>query len=299
MSCYHPLKGFRTPSGVVFSGLVVMTFSVILRFRAVSVLGAECGERPIGRFGSCMKRHCIPRIVLSRLRMGVTSSSRWFVRAQGFSVVYEALALSRQASGAFYMCGEYGPLNFRPHYHACLFGVSFQSDRVPAGKSGSGAVFFHSPTLEKLWTHGRVSVQDLTKETAGYCARYIMKKRLGILSEADMAAYVTDDGVIRRREYAAMSLKPGIGASWYKLFGKTDVHRQDFVIADGSRLPVPRYYDKLMRRTGNVRMDALEFEREKRAKLAAADNSDERRLVREEVHLARVRTLTRGDCDDA
>ena len=32
-----------------------------------------------------------------------------------------------------------------------------------------------------------------------------------------------------------MSLKPGIGASWYKLFGKTDVHRQDFVIADGSR----------------------------------------------------------------
>ena len=55
-------------------------------------------------------------------------------------------------------------------------------------------------------------------------------------------------------------------------------------------LPVPRYYDKLMRRTGNVRMDALEFEREKRAKLTAADNSDERRLVREEVHLARVRT---------
>ena len=62
---------------------------------------------------------------------------------------------------------------------------------------------------------------------------------------------------------------------------------------------MPRYYDKLMRRTGDVRMDALEFEREKRAKLAAADNSDERRLVREEVHLARVRTLQRGDCDDA
>ena len=276
-----------------------MTSSVILRFRVDSVLGAECGERPTGRFGSCMKRHCIPRIVLSRLRMGVTSSSRWFVRAQGFSVVYEALALSPSVRCVFICVASMVRLISGLITMRAFLAFHFRAiECLLVSRKWCGFLSL-AYVKKKLWAHGRVSVQDLTKETAGYCARYIMKKRLGILSEADMAAYVTDDGVIRRREYAAMSLKPGIGASWYKLFGKTDVHRQDFVIADGSRLPVPRYYDKLMRRTGNVRMDALEFEREKRAKLAAADNSDERRLVREEVHLARVRTLTRGDCDDA
>ena len=291
MSCYHPLKGFRTPSGVVFSELGRHDILGDIEIPCGQCIGCRMRRASdwtlrVMHEASLHSENCFVTLTYGRDKLPPDGS----LEHRDFQLFMKRLRFHAKRPVRFYMCGEYGPLNFRPHYHACLFGVSFQSDRVPAGKSGSGAVFFHSPTLEKLWTHGRVSVQDLTKETAGYCARYIMKKRLGILSEADMAAYVTDDGVIRRREYAAMSLKPGIGASWYKLFGKTDVHRQDFVIADGSRLPVPRYYDKLMRRTGNVRMDALEFEREKRAKLAAADNSDERRLVREEVHLARVRT---------
>jgi hypothetical protein len=200
---------------------------------------------------------------------------------------------TRKACGPvrFFMCGEYGPLNGRPHYHACLFGVDFRSDRQAQGKSASGAVFFNSPTLERLWGHGRVSVQDLTRETAGYTARYIMKKVLGPGADA---AYVTEDGVCRPREYAAMSLKPGIGARWFEKYG-SDVYRHDYVVADGAKHNAPKYYDKLYKRTGDVRMDAVKFARELRAREHAEDNTSERRRVREVVHEARVRTLLRDN----
>ncbi|AXH74977.1 MAG: replication initiator protein [Microviridae sp.] len=183
----------------------------------------------------------------------------------------------------FYMCGEYGPLNQRPHYHACLFNADFV-DRVEAGRSESGEVFYRSAVLDKLWPHGRASVQDLTEQTASYTARYIMSKQLGI--NADYG--------VRRPEYNAMSLKPGIGAEWFKRYALSDVYAHDFVIQGGVKRRPPKYYDKLFKRSKNVKFDEIEFAREKRAKLSAADNTDERRAVREQVHLAKVDTLKRN-----
>ena len=63
----------------------------------------------------------------------------------------------------------------------------------------------------------------------------------------------------------------------------------------GSRFAPPKYYDKLMRRNGDVRMDAIEFARDQRARLSVADNTDERRAVREIVHRAKIQSLKRGD----
>lgn len=194
----------------------------------------------------------------------------------------------------FYMCGEYGPLNLRPHYHACLFNVDFRSDRVPAGKSQSGSVYYESSTLTRLWGHGRASVQDLTKETASYCARYIMKKILG--PDKDKAYETIDsDGVIttRRPEYAAMSLKPGIGASWFDRFSR-DVYPHDFVIQGGVKRRPPKYYDKLLKRSKALQLEAVQFARELRARADFEDCTPERLAVREKVHQARVANLHRN-----
>lgn len=187
----------------------------------------------------------------------------------------------------FYMCGEYGPLHGRPHYHACLFNVNF-ADRVPAGKSGSGHVFYDSKRLAALWAFGRVSVQDLTRETAGYCAQYIMKKALGV--DAKTAYDLVDaDGVVtkRRPEYAAMSLKPGIGAAWFAKYSR-DVFPHDFCVADGVERRVPKYYDRLSKRILTIDVDDVEYKRQIRALASVAENTDERREVREKVHLARL-----------
>ena len=188
-----------------------------------------------------------------------------------------------------YGCGEYGDNNGRPHYHMCLFGHGFYDGRKPAGKSGSGAVFFDSELLSRLWGHGIVSVQDLTNETASYCARYIMKKQMG-----DSAKEYYGDRV---PEYNAMSLKPGIGAAWFDQF-RRDVFPHDFVIQRGVKRRPPKFYDRILKRSKAAILDDIEYRREQKGKLSAADNTDERRAVREVVHLARVSTLSRSSFDE-
>lgn len=294
MSCYHPIAGFRTPHGVVFSEL-----------RRHDILGSI--ELPCGQCIGCRmrrasdwslrvmheaslhKENCFVTLTYGRDKCPVDGS----LLHEDFQKFMKRLR-KRVGRVRFYMCGEYGPLNQRPHYHACLFGVSFSEGRVPMGKSASGQLFFQSKLLDELWSYGRCSVQDLTPETASYCARYIMKKALGVDSKMAYSD-VCEDGVIsfRRPEYAAMSLKPGIGAGWFEKYAR-DVFPHDFVVQDGVKRQVPKYYDKLIKRAKYDKLDEVEFARQQRAKLSAVDNTDERRVVREAVHLARVVDLKRG-----
>lgn len=291
MSCYHPLKAFRTPTGVVFSEL-----------RRDDILGDI--EIPCGMCIGCRMRrasdwslrvmheaslwpsNCFVTLTYGRDCLPPDAS----LEHRDFQLFMKRLRKLAGVRVRFYMCGEYGPLNLRPHYHACLFNVDFRSDRVAAGKSASGAVFYTSPTLSSLWPHGRCTVQDLVRETAGYCARYIMKKQLG---RAAKNAYVNADGVCIKPEYAAMSLKPGIGAEWFAKFGR-DVFPHDFCIADGTKVTPPKYYDKLLKRSKRVVIDEIQFRRELEARKHVADNTPERRVVREKVHEARISTLKRG-----
>ena len=82
----------------------------------------------------------------------------------------------------YYMCGEYGDKFFRPHFHACLFGVDFKEDRVLVKRSPSGHDLYRSPTLERFWTFGQSAIGDLTFESAAYVARYVTKKITGDLA---------------------------------------------------------------------------------------------------------------------
>lgn len=294
MSCYRPIQGFRTPDGVVFSEL-----------RRYDILGRI--EIPCGQCIGCRMRrasdwalrvmheasqweeNCFVTLTYGRDKVPANGS----LEHRDFQLFLKRVRKAEGRPVRFYMCGEYGPLNGRPHYHACMFNVSFREDRVPAGKSASGQLFYSSARLAKLWGLGIVSVQDLTPETASYCARYIMKKALG--EDAKTAYSTTDaDGVVTflRPEYAAMSLKPGIGAGWFAKY-RRDVFPHDFVVADGVRRQVPKYYDKLVKREKHQFFDDVEAARVERAAAAAPDNTDARRLVREAVHLARVSTLKR------
>lgn len=291
MACYHPVKGFRTPHGVVFSELA--------RYEILGEVMLPCGmcigcrmRRAADWTLRCMHEaslwpeNCFVTLTYGRDRLPA-GSSLCHEDFQGF------LKRLRWHFGAgplrpirYFMCGEYGPLNLRPHYHACLFNVDFRSDSVPAGKSGAGAVFYDSPTLAKLWTHGRVSVQPLTRETAGYCARYIMKKQLGPRADAE--------GDARRPEYAAMSLKPGIGAGWLDKYF-SDVYPHDYVVADGTKQPVPKYYDKLLKRIDARQLEDMQAGRVAAASVHVADQTPERLAVREVVHNARVSKLSRSN----
>lgn len=197
----------------------------------------------------------------------------------------------------FFMCGEYGELLARPHFHACLFGAFFD-DRKVYKELPSGSTLWTSDALARLWPCGFSSIGDVTFESAAYVARYVMKKRFGdVANEHSHYKYVDDCGEVHYREpeFAHMSLKPGIGATWFKKF-HGDVYPRDFVVVGGLKCKPPKYYDRLLAANDfGVDLDNLEFERYKKSLIGLEDSTPDRLRVLETVTKARlsfkVRTL--------
>lgn len=146
----------------------------------------------------------------------------------------------------FFCCGEYGDRTKRPHYHALLFGLDFD-DKKPWAKSKSGELLYRSPSLERIWGKGSCLIGSVTLQSAGYCARYSLKK---ITGEAAAEHYrrvhpVTGEVCQVRPEFIQMSRAPGIGYAWFQKF-RSDAFPSDFVIVDGQKRPVPPYYLRLL-----------------------------------------------------
>lgn len=199
----------------------------------------------------------------------------------------------RRRDVRFFMCGEYGERNGRPHFHACLFNCDF-SDRVLHGRSPSGSSVYRSASLEALWPHGYSTVGDLTFESAAYCARYVMKKLTGDGETCYYNVFDVTSGEIvpRAKEFAHMSLKPGIGARWFTRFC-SDVYPGGMVVVNGVETRPPKYYDRLYARVDPDGMADLAMRREREGQAHFEDNSDARLAVKEQVTQARVNFLKR------
>lgn len=293
MACYHPLKAFRTATGV--------SFSELRRDDHVGRIELPCGqcigcrmrrasdwELRVMHEASLHEHNCFVTLTYAPGRLP-PHGSLCHADVQKF---LRSLRKRLKCRVRYYMCGEYGEETRRAHYHLCLFGVDFP-DRILAGRSRSGSDFFNSAVLSSLWSHGISTVQPLVRETASYCARYIMKKVLGEGAKAHYTV-VDADGEMHEiaPEYAAMSLKPGIGAGWFEKYSR-DVFPHDSVVSNGTERTVPKYYDKLARKRP-IDTDSIEFARSERAKRCVQDSTPERLAVREAVHVARVSTLKRG-----
>ena len=91
-----------------------------------------------------------------------------------------------------------------------------------------------------------------------------------------------------------MSNRPGIGAGWFEKFGQTDCVREDFLVHDGKRFSVPKYYDKLLKRKDELRLSENKAVRELKSVKASCDRTDDRLAVRETVARARVDSFKRS-----
>lgn len=189
----------------------------------------------------------------------------------------------------FFMCGEYGSLRGRPHYHAILFGFDFPDKRL--WKRASGADLYRSALLERFWPHGHSSIGEVTYEAAAYVARYCLKKTTGAM--ADFVYTDPETGEIFTPEFARMSLKPGIGASWFERRAATDVFPHDNIILKGITHKVPRYYDKLWEKRNPDDFESIKWARTLDSMTRSHDRTPERLAVREQVFLANLKKLTR------
>lgn len=193
----------------------------------------------------------------------------------------------------FFHCGEYGELG-RPHYHACIFGIDFVDDRKFHTNGKHGDPLFTSQTLDKVWGKGYAIIGDVTFQSAGYVARYCMKKRTGPDSAEHYERVNEETGEVYHLtpEYNTMSRRPGIGQSWLRRY-QTDVYPSDEVIVNGKKCRPPKYYDAQLERQEPEVLASIKRRREAKAAWRADDNTWERLRVREEIAHLRVDRLIR------
>jgi len=203
----------------------------------------------------------------------------------------------RRASGRgirFFACGEYGERNWRPHYHLAIFGTDWISDRYAWRRSSSGELLYRSPALESHWPFGHSEIGTLTTASAGYVARYIMKKVGGeqALEHYKRVHPLTGEVVQCRPEFITMSNKPGLGGEWYDRF-KGDAFPSDFVIVEGERRSIPRYYTKKLVAESALAALVVKGARAARANRQADNNTPDRLAVRETVQILKAERLVR------
>lgn len=204
-----------------------------------------------------------------------------------------AKRLRKSGGFRFYMCGEYGSRNWRPHYHALLFGRDFD-DKLYDRRGSQDDKIYRSALLDSVWGHGFASIGAVTFESAAYTAAYCVDKWTGPNSD-DYYNRINCFGVraVLKPPFNIMSRRPGIGAAWLEKFHRR-TYAFDEVIVNGKSTGVPRYYDKLYKRMGSEyadRLSDLKAQREVDALLLRADNTPERLAVRKEVFLANYRNL--------
>lgn len=206
----------------------------------------------------------------------------------------------------FFMCGEYGEECGRPHFHALLFGREFP-DRQELKRLSCGDVLYSSAMLDELWSHGFTSIGAVTMNSAQYVARYAQKSLVpgdNNWQRRDATRYavdpVTGECWPQVPEFIRMSLKPGIGAEWFKrygadVFGKQAEPALDRVVVNGVEAKPPKYYDTLLGRESEYRLEYVKFARELDA-LGRGDSelTPARLLQREAVARARLMLKKRG-----
>lgn len=288
MSCFHPLSAFRTPGGEV----------------CIGVAPGDCAhlELPCGRCIGCRedaKRAWTLRIQHeaqlydSNLFVTLTYHDDWlpssrsleYPHFQGFMK-----RLRKRVSGVsalpdgsrpirFFVAGEYGDANLRPHWHAILFNTWFpDTQRLLRGK-------LVSPLAEELWGRGFVDIGTFTPARAAYVAGYTRKKVYGQRAAdhyEDVVNVRTGELSSRRREFAQMSRVPGIGAWWYQRFAG-DLFPKDHAVSEGREFKVPRFYLERWKRTADpTHVEEVLHARFLKAQERREDSTPERRAVREE-----------------
>lgn len=189
----------------------------------------------------------------------------------------------------FFMAGEYGELNARPHYHACLFGVDFD-DKVSHGRSPGGAKLYTSETLTALWGLGWTSLGEVTFQSAAYVARYVMKKITGGSADAHYQGRVPE---YCRCSTGGRSGLRGLGYGWFDRYGGSDVAPTGSVLVNGVRSSPPRYYRKLLREKFPLSYRLSQYDQAVKRDALERDDAPDRLEAKAKVLDARLGLLKR------
>lgn len=293
MSCYRPLKAFRTYRGEVRIGVApgdcyslelpcsrcigckldrARSWSIRITHEAqlydsnlFVTFTYDNEKKPVGCWNLVSLEYSDFQDFMKRLRKKLRGVSK---------------SVDGRTPIRFFVSGEYGGRTKRPHWHAILFNTRFpDQQRLMNGT-------YRSTMCDELWKYGNTVIGDVTPRSASYVAGYTLKKVHGARSGehyADVVDMSTGEVLSRRPELVQMSRSPGIGAWWYDRYG-SDCFPGDRAVQEGKCYKVPRYYWKRFEVEGNPYVvENVAWERELKAREHVLDSTPERRLVREVV----------------
>lgn len=190
----------------------------------------------------------------------------------------------------FFNVGEYGERTNRPHGHVIGFGLSIPDIRWREDKDGlrHGS----SKLLDECWGKGHVDIAPVSDDVIAYITGYVVAKATGELAAHKYRKVDPSTGEVIQLlpEYASMSKRPPIGAAAMELF-QSDFYPSDFVARrGGGKAPVPRYFDKVLKRADPEAMEAVKVARIDRASSpeVQSNSTPERLKVREVVARAKL-----------
>lgn len=256
MPCFTPLKAYKGPDGKIYfdskSGYVDRPLELACgQCRGCRAERARQWSLRVMHEAQMHDRNSFITLTYSPEKMPADGG----LHVEDFQLFCKRLR-KRVGKFRFFHCGEYGDANRRPHYHACVFGVDFSGDRVVFKHAGFNSLYTSS-LLDSCWGNGFSTIGALTRESAEYVARYVMKKMTGERGEEEYLRCDEKTGEVWsvRPPYVTMSRRPGVGSSWFDKY-KSDVFPADEVVYDGKRFRTPRYYDN--------KLDEAELEAYKR-----------------------------------
>lgn len=127
----------------------------------------------------CWAKNCFVTLTYNTPNLPLTAKGQMTLRPKDVQDFFKRL-LKKEKSTKFspirrFYCGEYGPKGGRPHYHAIIF--NYCPDDLKFYKKGkNGDDIFTSKKLQKIWGKGFVTIGTVTTKSAGYVARYTLKK---------------------------------------------------------------------------------------------------------------------------
>lgn len=166
----------------------------------------------------------------------------------------------------YFLCGEYGSQNRRPHYHLILLGFS-PKDCTFVKRTSKGTRLYRSKFIERLWKKGICSVSDVNAESVRYSAKYLQK----FFDFADK----------KIKPFVVMSRRPGLGFA-----NALDYADKTVAYFEGHKQKIPRYFNKVAEKAG-YDLTTIKERRQKNAEVLASlqdkDSVEKRKKRYEEL----------------
>lgn len=292
MPCFHPLSGFKARNGgLVFNPAGTTCIPLVVPCGQCIGCRIDYSKQWAARMVHESRCHADNQfITLTYDDLNLPTGSTLVKRhTQLFLKSYRKLISPRKIR--YYLCGEYGETNLRPHYHVVLFGHRFDDQTIFA--KADGYFVYTSDTLTSLWGRGHASIGEVNAETCAYTARYVTKKINGDAAQNHYER-LSLDGEISRviPEFSTQSRRPGIGATHFDNY-RSDLYPSDYIVLNGKKAAVPRYYDRLLDRLDPAQLEIIKRKRLAKARVHRDNQTPERLATREECLRSKLKTLTR------